>query len=299
MSKIKAGVRLATGLALTAVLSPLQMFVAAPLLRNYTTIPHLYFGGLSKIMGLKVDLKGEEIIKDRPVVFAAGPHLGDFDEVILGGKIKGSFVAKWSIQDIPFIGPAAKAAQTVFIQRTKEFLPLAWDMAAKVVKAGRNLIVFPEATTGDGVTVRQFKAGLMRFMFNEEARPDVEKSLPANLVVQPLAMRVTEVSGVTVEQDPSLRSFFAQSADNVPYFKSPGDLLRNAWNVLLADSVTIEVTALKPLNPRDFANAQDMMNTARRMVTDIVAPGQPEPPPHKISLDSVELNPKAPPPKPA
>ena len=87
-------------------------------------------------------------------------HVSYLDVFVLGSLIPAVFVAKKEVREWPVIGWIAWLQRTIFIERRRskaddEIRPL-----VKALNQGSNVIVFPEGTSTDGVTILPFKSTL-------------------------------------------------------------------------------------------------------------------------------------------
>jgi 1-acyl-sn-glycerol-3-phosphate acyltransferase len=115
-----------------------------------------------RIWGLSVSTYGAEgIDPSRPCVFMANHEsYADVLALILGLPVCPGFLAKKELRRIPFLGPAMAASNHVFIDRGRRARAIhAIDDAARQVRDGSSIVIFPEGTRGDGRCVRTFKKG--------------------------------------------------------------------------------------------------------------------------------------------
>ena len=70
-------------------------------------------------------------------------------------------MAKSDVRWWPVIGPLAEMFGTVFIERTSAGLRDARQKVQDVVKKGKPVLIFPEATSADGVHILPFKSTLI------------------------------------------------------------------------------------------------------------------------------------------
>ncbi|MEE9543320.1 MAG: lysophospholipid acyltransferase family protein [Thermodesulfobacteriota bacterium] len=123
------------------------------------------------LSGIKVNLKGlENLPKEGPVIIASN-HQGIFDIPVLQGLLPLQFrwVSKESLFKIPVIGWTMTLAGYISINResaTKSLKSL--KEAAKRIKAGTSVLIFPEGTRGPDCELLPFKRGL--FMIGTESR---------------------------------------------------------------------------------------------------------------------------------
>lgn len=112
--------------------------------------------------GVRLDVVGtENVPAGQPVIFM-GNHQGNFDILVLSRAIprRFSWLAKEELFRIPLFGPAMRRAGYIPIDRSDGRKALrSLDAAAKRIKAGASVIVFPEGTrTADG-SLLPFKKG--------------------------------------------------------------------------------------------------------------------------------------------
>jgi 1-acyl-sn-glycerol-3-phosphate acyltransferase len=93
-------------------------------------------------------------------VFAAN-HVSWYDVFTLASVLpRYRFVAKAELFDIPLFGAAARAVGTIPIQRENRKAAFgAYDEAARQIRAGSSVVVFPEGTRGREYALRPFKKG--------------------------------------------------------------------------------------------------------------------------------------------
>ncbi len=110
--------------------------------------------------GVRIVLHGAERLTQGPRVYASN-HVSWYDVFVLAKVIpRYKFVAKAELFRIPIFGPAARAVGTIPIQRENRKAAFsAYAEAARRIRAGASVIVFPEGTRGDDYVMRPFKKG--------------------------------------------------------------------------------------------------------------------------------------------
>lgn len=273
MNRLRALGRAATLMAYfpaVVVLAALQSLVVGPLLRNDTAIPNMIYGGLRRIFGYKIvfNKASAPLVKDKPVWLLAN-HLSTADFILTGVTLNGSFVGKGDILKTPGVAQIARALKFIGIERKSAFNAQSRGKIARNFNGGHNTIMFPEATTTDGEEVKLFHAGLLTLLFGDAAVDKKNRPTPLkkDVVVQPVALRVKSVDGKDALHDKNVREIYCMNGHK------GGDASR-IWKRLHVRSTILEVTALEPLDPRQFANAQDLANAAAREVASVINPGQ-------------------------
>jgi len=246
-------------------LAALKGEVAGPRQEDFTYIPQKMQRNLCKIFNVELDVRGTQLDHDLQAMIVAN-HLSWLDAPVLGSLFRGAFVGKADIARWPGVGYLAKCFRTIFIERTKAYLPQAHKKLVDAFNEGQTLIVFPEGTTTNGADVKMFRAGLLKVLFNEAVdttgRPLVVKS---DVIVQPVALRVMETNGQDATNNQSARDIYC-------WYEGDGckTVLHHIWKALMADGMKVQVHILPALQPKDFPNRFDLINTAQKMVREIV-----------------------------
>lgn len=117
---------------------------------------------LLKVAGVKIEVHGlENIPKDKNVLFI-GNHQGNFDIPIYLSQIPMliGFVSKIEIEKVPFVRTWMRYMHCIFMDRgNMRKSGEAIIKGIKNLKAGKNLVIFPEGTRSRGDKLGEFKAG--------------------------------------------------------------------------------------------------------------------------------------------
>lgn len=151
--------RLALGLVLlAAVLAPLQIVVRQVAPDKRRTLPRLFHRGLLRLLRIRAATQGEPA--PGGVLFVAN-HVSFADIPLLGSVLGASFVAKAEVSGWPLLGALARIDGVVFVDRarTRGAGGQAAALAERLAE-GDGVVLFPEGTTGDGVTLLPFKSAL-------------------------------------------------------------------------------------------------------------------------------------------
>jgi 1-acyl-sn-glycerol-3-phosphate acyltransferase len=128
----------------------------------YWWIPRAWTRALLWAGGVTVRVHGAERMGTgrEPRIFASN-HVSWYDVFVLAATLpRYAFVAKAELLRIPVFGAGARAVGTVPIERDNRKSAFAsYEAAAKEVRAGRPIIVFPEGTRGRAYPLRPFKKG--------------------------------------------------------------------------------------------------------------------------------------------
>ncbi len=126
-----------------------------------------------------------------PVLLVAN-HISWLDILVIHAALYCRFVAKADVKHWPLIGRLATGAGTLYIEREsrRDALRVVHHMAESL-RAGDILAVFPEGTTGDGLTLLPFHANLL------------QAAISASAPAQPLALKFIDVASGQISHSPS------------------------------------------------------------------------------------------------
>nr|WP_276588828.1 MULTISPECIES: lysophospholipid acyltransferase family protein [unclassified Sphingomonas] len=121
--------------------------------------PRRFLGTVGRIVGARSRIVGTPLRRD--VLFLAN-HLSWIDILLVAGATGSAFVAKAELARVPLIGWLCRLNATLFVERGDR-LGVAAQIARlrTAIARGRPVTIFPEGTTGDGVTLLPFKAALL------------------------------------------------------------------------------------------------------------------------------------------
>jgi len=158
ISRVRAAWRLAAYCIVTPLCMLVQALALALNLPFQRSFPLWYHRRICRIMGLRVETRGE-LSAATPTLFVSN-HVSYLDIEVLGSLIKGSFVAKAEVRRWPIFGWLARLQRSVFVERRAGRAAESRDEMTERLAAGDSLILFPEGTTGDGNRILPFKSAL-------------------------------------------------------------------------------------------------------------------------------------------
>lgn len=123
--------------------------------------PRWWARALLRAGGVKVVLHdAERADAAHPHIFVCN-HTSWFDVVALAAELpRYNFVAKAEIFRVPVFGRGAKAVGTIPIERdNRKAAFAAYDEAARRIRSGDSVVVYPEGTRGTTYALRPFKKG--------------------------------------------------------------------------------------------------------------------------------------------
>jgi 1-acyl-sn-glycerol-3-phosphate acyltransferase len=123
--------------------------------------PRWWARSLLAAAGVRVFLHGHLPPRDTQARIYVSNHVSWFDILALVKALhRFSFIAKAELFRIPLFGAAARAVGTVPLERENRRAAFeSYRVAGELMRAGRNMIVFPEGTRGSEYALRPFKKG--------------------------------------------------------------------------------------------------------------------------------------------
>jgi 1-acyl-sn-glycerol-3-phosphate acyltransferase len=160
-------VTMLTLLVMTVVLGSVVLAAAAVRGRGdrwawlFEEAPRWWTRSLLLAAGVRVRLHGHVPREATEARIYVSNHVSWFDILALVEALhRFSFIAKAELLRVPLFGPAARAVGTIPIERENRKAAFeSYRVAGELMRAGRNVIVFPEGTRGVGYTLRPFKKG--------------------------------------------------------------------------------------------------------------------------------------------
>lgn len=243
--------RLLLYLGLTFPLMPVQALFLATGSSLATALPRAYHRLCWRILGFRVDAKGRQSDRN-PTLFVCN-HASYLDITILGGLIRGSFIAKSEVSRWPLFGALARLQRTVFVERRAQRSAEQRDAVSRRLAAGEDLILFPEGTSGDGNRVLPFKSALFG------AAEIVIESAP--VAVQPVSIAYVRLNGIPMGR--FFRPFFAWYGDM--------DMATHLWTLLGLGTVTVSVEFHPVVTRAGFASRKALAEHCHCVVAEGVA----------------------------
>jgi 1-acyl-sn-glycerol-3-phosphate acyltransferase len=182
----------------------------------------------------------------RAVIFISN-HSSWLDIPVLGSVLYARFVSKDEIANWPLISTVAKLGRTVFISRSRARTREERDLMQQRLRAGDNLILFPEGTTSDGARVLPFRTAFLSIALGEDPP-----------LVQPVSLVYNRLAGLPVGR--AAREIFAYHGDT-----SIGE---HFWRLSQWRGLGATMLLHPPLDPRDFSDRKALAQAARAAVAD-------------------------------
>ena len=245
------------GLAILAWTLPAMVIQASCLVlpgHAKVRFARLYWAAFARLIGVRVRVIGTPAkrVDGRPVVFVSN-HSSWVDVAVAGGVLNGCFVAKGDVAGWPVIGTIARLGRTVFVSRTRASTGKERDVMRSVLKAGDNLILFPEGTSSDGSRVLPFRTS---FFALAESRPG--ETLAELPLIQPVSIVYDRLGGLPAGR--ASRPIFAWYGDM--------DIASHFWRLTQHIGLRATVLLHTPLDPARFEDRKALSHAVWQIVAD-------------------------------
>lgn len=140
------------------------LFVALPvhgawrLFRLPSPWPRRFLGLCARIVGARARVIGTPLRRDAVIL---ANHLSWIDILLLADSANAVFVAKGELARAPLVGWLAGLNDTIFVARGDRMAIGNQIAQVRTALGPRPVAIFPEGTTGDGVTLLPFKSALL------------------------------------------------------------------------------------------------------------------------------------------
>ncbi len=114
------------------------------------------------VMNVKTQVTGAERELDQSGRLWVSNHMSWLDLLIMASIRPVIFVTSVDMGEIPFLGWMTKAGGSIFVERrNREKIQYDIQQIREALKAGFNVVLFPEGTSTDGSAILPFKRSLM------------------------------------------------------------------------------------------------------------------------------------------
>lgn len=185
--------------------------------------------------------------RPRGVLFVCN-HLSWCDIPVLGATVNGRFVSKAEVAGWAGIGWLASRGETLFIDRERRHHAGVQGKAiAAALRAGENVILFPEGTTSDGRRVKRFRSALF-----------AAANAAPNALIQPVSLAYAALDGLPITRG------------TLPHVVWMGDIGVGAHAHRLATGGRVRAVLRfhSAVSVRDFADRKALAVYCEQMVAD-------------------------------
>ena len=243
--------RLALYLLWTGLCIPMQLLFLGLRLPARATFPRLYHRVCMRLLGLHVVVHGRPAER-RPVLFVSN-HTSYLDIAILASVVDVSFVAKSEVAGWPLFGLLAKLQRTVFVDRRSTNAGRDRRSIETRLRAGDNLVLFPEGTSNDGIHTLPFKSALFAVAGLQVG--------PEPLIVQPVSIACTALDGIPLgRRHRWVYAWYGEMA-----------LAPHLWSLLGLGDLTVVVQFHAPVTLAQFGSRKALAEHCWHDVTSGVA----------------------------
>jgi 1-acyl-sn-glycerol-3-phosphate acyltransferase len=230
----------------------------------------VYWATLARLIGIKVRVVGTAAKREggRPVVYVSN-HSSWIDVPVIGGVLEGCFVAKGEVAGWPIIGTIARLGRTVFVSRSRTSTGKERDTMRAVLKAGDNLILFPEGTSSDGSRVLPFRTSF--FAIAEAGAGEDHADLP---LIQPVSVVYDRLGGLPAGR--ASRPVFAWYGDM--------DIASHFWRLTQHIGLRATVLLHAPVDPARFEDRKALSQAVWQIVADGASTLRQNRPAHPLDL---------------
>lgn len=167
-------------------------------------------------------------------------HVSWLDILVLGASWRLIFLGNAGILRWPILGWIIKRAGTLFITRGQGAMQATLDIC-QVLQQGRNVLLFPEGKTTDGLSMMRLQPRLF------------QAAIDARVPLQPVAIRYFNAAGARVVH----HSFAGDTT-----------LLQSVWNTVRGPRICAEITLFAPLACSD--HRQELAGQAEQLIRELV-----------------------------
>jgi 1-acyl-sn-glycerol-3-phosphate acyltransferase len=236
------------GTLLAAAITPLERLVRHDLMPTRQRLTRWFLARLAAALPFRLQVLGE--LPRQPMLWVSN-HVSWTDIPLLGMLTPLSFLSKAEVRTWPVAGWLAHKAGTLFIRRGSGDSGLLNQQLGRHLQQGRNLLIFPEGTTTDGLDLRTFHGRLL------------SSAIDSGVSVQPVAIRY-------------LRN--GQPCSVAPFI-GDDDMLSHLLRLLGSDLSEVEIQLLTPIDSADL-NRNGLARAAQQSIREALFGAAAMPQPH-------------------
>jgi 1-acyl-sn-glycerol-3-phosphate acyltransferase len=219
------------GTLLAATITLLERLVRHDLMATRQGLTRWFMARLTAALPFRFTVQGE--LPREPMLWVSN-HVSWTDIPLLGMLTPLSFLSKAEVRTWPVAGWLAHKAGTLFIRRGAGDSKLLNQQLGRHLQGGRSLLIFPEGTTSDGLSLRTFHGRLM------------SSAIETGVCVQPVAIRY-------------LRN--GQACPVAPFI-GDDDMLSHLLRLLSSDPGEVQIQLLTPITS-DGGNRNTLARSAQ------------------------------------
>ncbi|RYZ81632.1 MAG: 1-acyl-sn-glycerol-3-phosphate acyltransferase [Proteobacteria bacterium] len=174
-----------------------------------------------------------------------GNHMGFVDIFVVSSLFPALFITSQEMRETPLLGTLCEMAGCIFVERRRRSQIMSeLGSVTDALKDGHNVVLYPEATSSDGVVVLPFKKTLMTSA-SHAARP-----------IQPGVINFRQIDG---------KEFSLKNRDHVCWY---GDIsfVQAMWGTMTTRSIVAEVEFLQPILADQHLDRTEVAERAHALV---------------------------------
>lgn len=171
--------------------------------------PRAFLRALTRALGVRLVVHGAPARRGG-VLFVAN-HISYLDIPVLGGCTLAAFIAKSEVAGWGLFGWMADLRRTIYVDRERRTRAGEQrDEIAARLHSGGDVILFPEGTNSDGVSVLPFKSSLFAVTDGPEA---------VDFLIQPVTIAYTDANGMPITRGMLPDIAWVGTSELVPHAK--------------------------------------------------------------------------------
>ncbi len=204
---------------------------------------------ISKQLNFHVTLNGGEYLKqmrDQSYLLVAN-HCSYMDILLLSWQQPASFITSVEMGNTPFLGSITRVGGSLYTERDKPVsLPQEIKRFAEAIKEGFKVVLFPEGTSTDGVTIKDFRSSLFQVA--------VEAQCP----ILPVCIKYTHIDGKPFGRDNHKLVCWYGDMDFMPHFLG-----------MIGHRFDVEINVLPPIEYNPLKTRAELSQQVREQLLEI------------------------------
>ncbi|MEL6986869.1 MAG: lysophospholipid acyltransferase family protein, partial [Bacteroidota bacterium] len=116
-------------------------------------------GFVMATMGIKTELTGHAEPNENPILYVCN-HRSFTDPIIVSRYINAYAISKAEVGNYPLISTGAQETGVIYVKRNdRKSRNATKDAIEQAMGEGKNILIYPEGTTGNQETTKEFKRG--------------------------------------------------------------------------------------------------------------------------------------------
>lgn len=211
--------------------------------RAYSRNSQFFCGLMVKLLNVEVHLVGEAVNESNFLLVSN--HMGFVDIFMISSLFPALFVTSQEMRERPLLGSICELAGCIFVERRSRVKIMnELGNLIEALQEGFNVVLYPEATSSDGVTILPFKKTLMM------GGPQAGKP------IQPVCVNYIEVNG---------EPFSLKNRDSVCWYGSMS-FVNAIWQSLCAKTLKAEIRFLEPIYGNAHSDRTEIAHRAYNLV---------------------------------